>query len=126
MIVSPVLDYWHERLVNWALWEVSGKGLGTSSLLRNWWEVPPRTPPPLVGEALDTDRLVHRLEPPLFMAVRAHYVWTGFEHEKAAALRISYKTLLDRVRSAQFKLDDLHHAERNRSRNIRAELGVAA
>src|SRR5690348_3170464 len=126
MFDSPVLEYWDQRLTNWALWEVGLASVGVSAYDGEWGECAPRPPPPLVGEALDTDRLVRRLEADLYAAVRAHYIWTGYEYDKAAALKIAHKTLIDRVRIARFKLDDLYHADLGRSRNILAKMLLAA
>jgi hypothetical protein len=113
-----VQQRWDAKLVNWALWIV-GQSSGVSAPDREWWNHPPRPPQPLVGEALDTDELLSALASEdirqgldRYQAVRAWYVWTGSVSERAASLRIHPDTLLDRVRAARYRLEDLDQARR--------------
>lgn len=107
---NPVLARWHERLTNWALWQagVDSRGMG-SAYDGDWGEGAPRDPPPLIGEAFDTDQLVKRLSLTHFQSVRAVYVWTGTMEERAAYIGIHPDTLTDRCTAAKFALDDMWH-----------------
>ena len=109
-----VQQRWDRKLVNWALWIVGQSGAATGGgAPRDWWNCPPRPPQPLVGEALDVDSLLTRLSEcgrqgaEQYEAVRAWYVWTGNNADKAAALRIHVDTLHDRVKAARYRLEDL-------------------
>jgi len=127
---------WDARLDNWALWQVSGAAGPPSSPFpayrlfassRHWSERANARPQPLVGDALDTDRLVVELareSPERYSAVRAWYVWTGSLADRAAALRIHPDTLHDRVVAARYRLDDL--ALLRRGNAIRARMCVIA
>src|SRR5262245_59687371 len=101
--MNLVAVYWDVRLANWALWEVRVAHCMVSVFDRYWWETPPRAPPPLVGEALDTDRMLVRLHGldregvAQYHAIRIRYVWTGPEALKAAQARIAERTLRARV-----------------------------
>ena len=98
--------WWDERLDNWALWRMGVDATGTGSATDGKWGGDlTRTPPPLVGRALDTDRLVMRLELRLHDAVVAHYVWTGTQEECAQRLGIHANTLRGRVVEAKEELD---------------------
>ena len=81
------------RLYNWALFQVAGErgasitaayGLTASGGRRSTDIVPT-----IVGEAMDTERLVRALHPAyLIEAVIAWYVWTGTIAERCSALKI--------------------------------------
>lgn len=127
---------WDAKLVNWALWQVSGSSSSSGSpfpayrlfSVRHWTECVNARPQPLVGEALDTDRLVAvlaRESPERYSAVRAWYVWTGTLAERAAALRIHSDTLHDRVVAARYRLDELHLLRRRHGKQPR-ECVIAA
>lgn len=108
-----VQDKWNRKLENWALWTVSGSSRGRASFLdfgssRHWADV--LKPQPLIGEALDVDRLLHRLcleHADRYAAVRAWYVWTGSLASRAQTLGIHPDTLRDRVRAARYRLEEL-------------------
>ena len=115
-----ILDYWEQRLTNWALWETGSRSVGVVSFDRLWWESPPPRPIPLVGEALDTDRLLHQLHRldldgvRQYEAVRIHYLWTGSEEMKAAQAGIPARTIRDRVLTAKLRLENLNQQMRRR------------
>lgn len=110
---SPVLQRWHERLTNWALWVVGSNAMGYGSACDGEHsEGAPRPPPPLVGEALDTDTLVYKLADEQREAIRATYVWTGPVHERAAALGVHANVMRDRVLAAKFRLEELRQERR--------------
>lgn len=104
---NPVFRRWNARLDNWALWLVGQSGSASSACDGNWGEGVPRPPPPLVGEALDTDDLVTRLSPPKQDAVKAMYVHIGTVDERAAELGIGRKALDERVDQAMFDLEEM-------------------
>lgn len=111
--MSPVFERWDRRLRNWALWKAGVQSSGAGSAYDGQvWESAPRPPPPLVGEALDTDDLVLQLSTEHVRAVTAYYVWTGSVEESAMELGISRDTLADRITAAQFRLEDLDQARR--------------
>ena len=109
--MSYVEELWSARLENWALWYVGGESSGVSSYNAIAEEdTAPRPPPPLIGEAVDTDALLVKLNavrPELFEAVRAWYVWTGTKQMKARQMGIHPDTLADRVRAAKYRLESL-------------------
>src|SRR5580765_3259102 len=131
--MSAILERWSTRLVNWALWEVGGSGrsIGVTNFDRLWWESPPRPPIPLIGDAHDVDRLLHRLhdcDPAgrlQYEAVRIRFLWTGSEELKAQQAGIPDRTLRDRVFIAIHRLDDLEQsALREITRCVSANFGV--
>jgi hypothetical protein len=81
-------------------------------------EEAPRLPPPLVGEALDTDQLVltlSRESPEKYAAIRTFYIWSGTLQMRAEQLGCHVDTLTNRVRAAaRYRLDDLDQARRAR------------
>ena len=98
-----VQERWDAKLANWALWIIGGDSKGVGMPDREWWNYPPRPPQPLIGEARDTDALVQivAIENPLqHLAIRAWYVWTGTQAERATALGVPYNTWRDRVIAA--------------------------
>lgn len=105
--------WWDDRLENWALWKMgagsTGLGLATDG---TWGGDCTRPPPPLVGEASDTDRWVMRLELRLHDAVIAQYVWTGAQEERAGRLGIHANTLRNRVTEAKEELDAMYWTAR--------------
>lgn len=115
-------EVWDERLENWALWKHGVQGNGSvSDAYRSggswqWWLHPPAQPKPLVGEALDTDRLVRQLADEKQEALTVRYVWTYPEtlEQRAAMLGISDRALRKRVAAAREDLENLH-AERRRA-----------
>jgi hypothetical protein len=131
--MSAILDRWTNRLVNWALWEVSGssRSVGIANYDGRWWDAPPRQTIALVGDAYDVDRLLHRLYrldltgKLQYEAVRIHYLWTGSEDMKAHQSGIPERTLRDRVFIAKYRLDDLEQrAKREITRCVSANFGV--
>lgn len=116
--MSATLDYWHERLLNWALWSISGSRVSISATDGLWDDGAPRPPLPLVGEALDTDTLLGKLcalgptGREQFEAIRIKYCWSGTEEQKAQQSGVSLRTLNHRVMAAKYKLDDLYHARK--------------
>lgn len=111
---------WDARLENWARWQHDG---GKSAYPRissiyapAKWHHTQGTQPPhaLAGEAVDTNELVLKLEPDLFMAIRARYCWTGPFEIRAEQLRIHPNTLRNRVSIAIEALEDLDRIRRRR------------
>lgn len=104
---------WDRKLVNWALWKVGQSKGARSGAPRDWWNCPPRPPQPLVGEALDTDDLLVRMQcggkedQDRYAAIEAWYTWGGSTRDKAIPLGIHVDTLHDRVRAGRYRLDDL-------------------
>jgi hypothetical protein len=117
---SPVLDRWERRLQNWALWCVSGShrprsaGVSSAYSSTHWRDDQLSPPPPLVGEALDTDRLVHRLPHHLLGACVASYIWTGTLADRARSLGCHVNTMRNRTTQAMYRLDDLWVASTRR------------
>jgi hypothetical protein len=112
-------ERWEHRLENWAIWYVSrggGRSAGVSSAYsgneggRGYGD--DTVVSAMVGEALDTDGLVAKLERSLQDAIRAKYLHTGTDAMKAADLGIHRDTLADRVKRAKLKLDDLYRSRR--------------
>ena len=68
----------------------------------------------LVGEGLDTDRLVGKLDPDQQTALQAWYWWTGTVADRASDLGIHRDTLADRVKAAKRKLAELDSARHAR------------
>jgi hypothetical protein len=118
-VASAIVDRWHARLENWAWWIVSGASASISSAYRGPRicddDAPPRAPPPLIGEAHDVDRLVHKLSPEQQRALRAWFIWTGGVADRERTLGVHPDTLRDRVRKACYSLDDLWHQRRPRA-----------
>lgn len=125
-------DVWDTRLSNWSHWVVTGNGRGSavSSIYRYGPEGvrgrAERTSVCLVGDALDVDQLVRRLNQDLQRAVIAHYVWTGTIREKAGRLSIHENTLRYRVEAAKRKLADLDAVARAKACRMRAALAGGA
>jgi hypothetical protein len=104
-------------LQNWALWAVSGARTSISSAYDGVWnDVAPRPPPPLIGEATDTDTLIAKLSTVHRDALTAHYVWTGPAELKAQQLGCCVTSMANRVRAAKFRLDDLYQASKGAAR----------
>lgn len=100
--------WWDERLYNWALWKRGANSLGSSASDGHYGGDDTRPPPPLVGEAFDTDRLIRQLPPDQQQALEAVYVWSiGTLDERAAALGIHRNTLRNRVDAAKGRVDAL-------------------
>lgn len=101
--------YWDHRLENWALWRMGAEATGTGSATDGKWGGEfTRPPPPLVGEALDTEGLVLRLEFRLHEALIAWYVWTGTQEDRALRLHVHANTLRNRVREGKEELDAMY------------------
>lgn len=103
---------WDMKLTNWALWVVARDQANStvSAPDREWWNHPPRPPQPLIGEAKDVDDLLQIIAADnavQYLAVRAWYVWSGTQAERAATLKVPYNTWRDRVVAARYRLDDL-------------------
>ena len=100
--------WWDDRLYNWALWKRGANSLGSSASDCYYGGDDTRPPPPLVGEAFDTDRLIRQLPPAQQQALEAVYVWSiGTLDERAAALGIHRNTLRNRVDAAKGGVDAL-------------------
>ena len=100
--------WWDERFYNWALWKRGANSLGSSASDGHYGGDDTRPPPPLVGEAFDTDRLIRQLPPAQQQALEAVYVWSiGTLDERAAALGIHRNTLRNRVDAAKGGVDAL-------------------
>lgn len=107
-------QWWDTRLENWALWKAgsgSGVGCATDGTYGGDFTRPPN---PLVGEAMDDDRLIVQLEPRLQEALRARYVWNGTIEERAADLGVHRNTLTNRVEEAKGVLEGLWWTQRKR------------
>lgn len=104
--ISPERSAWWDiRLDNWGLWKAGGRtGVGSATDGTFGGEVT-RPPPPLVGEAIDTDRLVKRLPEKLQHALEAWYSWTGTVEMRAGALHVHRNTLTIWVAEAKGELD---------------------
>ena len=112
-MIHPVLTRWDLRLTNWALWRAgSDAGGGGYACDGEHGEGAPRPPPPLVGEALDTDMLVQRLSLEHHRAVVAVYVITGSSEDRALWLGISQDGMVDRCNAAMFRLEDMDRQRR--------------
>jgi hypothetical protein len=117
--MSAILERWHARLENWALFLTSGTAhasAGVSSIYKGG-RITFETlrPAPLIGDASDVDPLVHRLEDAHRRALVAEFVWTGAAIDRAAALGCHVDTLRNRVQAACFRLDDLEQTRRQSS-----------
>jgi hypothetical protein len=113
--MTAIEELWHCRLTNWALWEVGGNSVGVSAYDGEWDDNAPMLPPPLVGEAMDTDTLLTRLnqaDPVKYIAIRIKFVWSGSIEERCRQAGMHRDTLNDRVRSAIFRLDDMDQERR--------------
>jgi hypothetical protein len=117
-------ERWHERLENWARYKagIDAVSIRVSESYRKiqeeaWRDIsePPRRPQPLVGEALDTDRLVSRLDADHRQAVIVIYRWEVPEtHEdRAALIGITRQTLHYRLAMAMQELERMQ-GERDR------------
>ena len=114
--------WWDARLENWALWRMgAGTGIGAATD-GTWGGEFTRPPPPLVGEAVDTDRLVVKLELRLQDALRARYIWTGTMEERASDLGIHRNTLANQVEEAKGALEGLWWAAHANRRGALAEI----
>lgn len=105
-----VQERWDAKLTNWALWIVGQSKSSPTACDGEFGEGAPRPPPPLVGEALDTDRLLQRLlaeSREQYDAVDAWYVWSGSQQERAERLNVPYTTWRERVIAARFRLEEL-------------------
>lgn len=110
---NPVLERWNRKLRNWALWYAGSQSTaGGSAYDENFGGAQTRPPPPLVGEAVDTDALVIQLTHDHIAAVRAYYVWSGALTENAVELGITLDCLSDRVTAAKFRLEHLDQLRR--------------
>lgn len=118
---------WHERFENWALWKEGSVGYFGASVvseasersLCNGDDVPdarfqrfyePTLPMAIVGEAIDTDRLVGRLDGELRMAVHATYRRTGTLEYRAGELHVTPRCLRNRVAAAMFECEQMWQA----------------
>lgn len=100
--------WWDTRLENWALWQMGADSCGNGMAYDGeWGECAPRPPLPLVGQALDTARLVKRLADHQQTALQAWYVWVGTLEDRARILGLHRDTLRNRVNAAKCGLDAL-------------------
>jgi hypothetical protein len=115
------VDYRDNRLENWARW-LNG-GLAGARVTSGIWTFTGRDSSrtvgsdgdigsALVGDAMDTDDLVRRLEADLRHAVHAWYCALGTQRDKARELGCHPDTLRRRVDAAKVRLDELDHARR--------------
>jgi hypothetical protein len=138
-MITPVIeDKWHHRLANWALWK-AGVDTVTRAIEEKYrkvrqgsWRIdtsePPRLPQPLVGEAMDTDRLVRRLSDEHQEAITVVYVWTYPETLEARAASLTppvhRNTLTNRLNAGKQELErmdaDRHRATVRRLAIVRA------
>jgi hypothetical protein len=101
--------YWDQRLDNWALWKTGG-GTGFGIAFDDeggYGSEMTKPPPPIIGAAFDTDRLVARLPNELRGAVNARYVWTGSLEMRAADMGVHRNTLANRVMEAKVQLEEM-------------------
>ena len=133
--MARIDERWHARLENWALWKagvdkVSGRITESYRQIREGsWKIdtsePPPKPQPLVGQAMDTDRLVKRLDADHHQAVIVVYLWTYPEtlEGRAAEIGIHRTTLHYRLACAMDALErmqtDLDRASAYRLRYVR-------
>lgn len=120
-------DKWDQRLTNWALWKAGAAATPFSGVYRSgenweWWEHPPRNPAPLVGEALDTDKLIKLLIDEQQEAINVVYLWSFPEtlEDRAKQIGIHRNTLTNRVNAAKERLEDLHAQGRRDSARVLA------
>lgn len=103
-------QWWDARLENWGVWKTGGGTCRGLALDGEWGEGAPRPPLPLVGEALDTDRLARKLDMRLYDALVARFVWGGSIEQRAADLGVHRNTLTNRVEDAKQRLEALRLA----------------
>lgn len=111
---------WERKLENWAVYLASGKNAGRakiSSLYRlaghgTRGSSADEVIPMMLGEAIDTDKLVRKLEAPLRKALESWYVLTGTQGQKAQALGCHVNTLRNRVEAAKQQLETFERARR--------------
>ncbi len=115
--MTDKLDYWDQRLHNWALYYFGGSSLaGQSSLCIlaacvPCWNDESRESA-LIGEAIDTANLVHKLDVLQQKALKAWYWSSGTKEFIASSLGIHRVTLWQRVRAAKERLGDLQFQTR--------------
>ena len=129
---------WDEKLNNWALlyggtgasvspaYELldrqevrEGDGTGRAAV----WETP--EPPPLIGEAMDTNALVTLLIAEQHDAVHAWYCLSGTVDMRADAIHVHVNTLRNRTRAAVVELERMDGA-RQRGDPLIRRTAVAA
>jgi len=111
-------DYWDVRLHNWALYYFGGSTQGSSSLCllailadATYWNDESRESA-LIGEAMDTAELVHKLIIEQQKALKAWYWASGTKEFIAQSIGVHRKTLWQRVRDAKDNLSRLQHETR--------------
>lgn len=123
-------DRWDRRLANWALYKAGVDSVSRAveeryrRVRQGDWRIdtsePPKKPQPLVGEALDTDRLVRQLIPEHHKAVEVVFLWTYPETLEARCAELNppihRNTLTNRLNAAKQHLEELDGTGRRMSR----------
>lgn len=130
--MATLSDRWHARLENWALWR-SGVDTVSRTIVETYRKVrdgdwrmdtsePPPKPKPLVGQAMDTDRLIRRLDPDHQQAITAVYLWTYPEtfDGRAAELGVTRQTLHYRLCMSMEALERMQCERDRQTANVLA------
>jgi hypothetical protein len=110
----------HRLMTNWARWK-SGAPIGLASTSAYDLEAPGRREevsiPLLNGEALDVDKAIEELPPPLSVAVAEYWLRAGTIRSKLHKLRCSSRTFYRRLDHAHTRVRA--HLQRLRDRGRR-------
>lgn len=108
--MSEKQDFWDWRLRNWCFYYRGGTSVahGCSSLCASeiktpYWNETPEVA--IAGDAIDTDRLVTKLEVTLQNAIIAWYWWSGTRDMVASRLGITRITLWRQIKTVKEKLN---------------------
>lgn len=104
---------WDERLHNWAGFMRDRRGLGVK--ISSAYSLVPNGPPGegdgipgLLGDAMDTNRLVLRLEPKMRCVLWYRYATTLNDQQSANEMQCHRVTFVNFVRFAKEELERLH------------------
>lgn len=110
---------WERKLENWAVYLASGKNAGRVKISSLYRLAGHGTRghdgdviPVLIGEAIDTHRLVCKLDLKLQKALVKWYADTGTQGQKAAELGCHVNTLRNRVEAAKQQLQTFERSRR--------------
>lgn len=111
-------EWWDARLENWALYRYgTGETFGAIAISSAYADVGggrgnvrrvETVVPAVVGDAMDTDRLVIKLSDSQQNTLRVRYSEKGTQQMMAQSLGISPSTLIYRVNAAKVELEQLY------------------
>lgn len=113
------IEWVHLRFERWARWSMAGIGVGCADFSIDRVDGVRPADVAVDADAMETDRAIAQLPVELKNAVKAAYWWEGSVESIAQKLRISRRTLHNRLCHADRRVRDWIEAREQRSADLK-------